>query len=220
MISRKQYLRLTIVLLIPLMLLGGWLVVYEKILPLNNVIYCRESDSEITCNSILVTKVEANKALHQNGAVRLWDARLEGGFNHTVISLGQSEIKIVNGKATTLPPINGGVRKNLSLPPMAIRGNIFESCQINPIPSSETDWFSSCIGGDFIPEKFYFSDEKTRQKFQSAMILIEEQRKKNKAINVLGIGFTALVPLIVYFLISAALLLLSRVVRHVLYGRN
>lgn len=220
MISSKQYRRLTIVAVIPLLLFGWWLVENEKILPLHNLIYCQESDSAIACNSISVTKEEANNALYQNAAVRLWGAKLEGGFNHSVITLGHSEIKVVNGETVTLPPSDGGIKKFLILPPRSIQGNMFASCEISPYANSDKNWGYSCIGGDLVPDGFYFSDENTSQKFLKAKLLIEEQKKKNETMSIRGSIFTMLTPLIGYFVLSVALFLLSRIVRYVVHGRE
>ena len=220
MISSKQYRRLTVVAVIPLLLLGWWLAENEKILPLHNLIYCQESDSAITCNSISATKKEANSALYQNAAVRLWGAKLEGGFNHSVITLGHSEIKVVNGETATVPPTDGGIKKLLILPPRSIQGNMFASCEISPYANSDKNWGYSCIGGDLVPDSFYFFDESTSQKFLKAKLLIEEQKKKDEAMSIRGLIFTMSTPLIGYLVISIALFLLSRIVRYVVHGRE
>lgn len=220
MISSKQYRRLTIVAAIPLLLLGWWLVESEKILPLHHLIYCQESDSAITCNSISVTKEEANSALYQNAAVRLWGAKLENGFNHSVVTLGHSEIKVVNGETVTLPPVDGGVKKLLILPPKSVQGNIFSSCEIIPYANSDKNWGYSCIGGDMIPDSFYFSDEGISQKFLKAKLLIEQQKEQSQEMRLRGTIFTALTPLIGYLILSMALLFLSKIIRYVVHGRE
>lgn len=220
MISSKQYRRLTIVATIPLLLLGWWLVENEKILPLHHLIYCQESGSAITCNSIPVTKAEANSALYQNAAVRLWGAKLENGFNHSVVTLGHSEIKVVNGEAVTLPPVGGGAKKLLILPPRSVQGNMFASCEITPYANSDKNWSYSCIGGDIIPDGFYFSDEGISKKFLEAKLLIEQQKEQSEAMNLRGAIFTALTPFIGYLFISIALLLLRKIVRYVAHERK
>ena len=217
---KRQYYGLTVVLVIPLLLLGWWLAENEKVLPLHNVIYCQESDSDINCNSISATKSEANQALYQNAAVRLSGARLERGFNHSVVTLGRTELKFVDGEMIELPPVGGGVKKNLSLPPRSIQGKIFSYCEINPYSDSEKYWGYSCSGSGMASEGFYFEDEGTSKKFKNAKNKIEEQIKNNEAMNIYGLFATVLTPIIFYLISSLVIFLLVKIVRYVVYGSD
>lgn len=219
MISRKQYIRLTMVIIIPILLFGWWLAENEKILPLHNVIYCQESGSDISCYSVSVKKSDANIALYQNAAVRLWGARLESGFHHPIITLGHSEINFVDGKSISLPPTDGEKNKYLSLPPKSIQGNALASCEITPYAHSEKNWLYSCIGSDLEPDGFYFKDDNTSQKFNRAKNIIEEQKKNNDEMNFRGLIVTVLIPLILYFGLSLVIFLLTKIVRYVIHGR-
>ena len=220
MITKKQYFRLTIVLAIPLLALGLWLADKEVLLPRHHVINCEEFDSHISCSSMSTTKSGADKWLYRNGAVRLWEARLAGGFHHPIVTLGHSEIKFVDGKTITTPPIDGGVKKVLSLPPKSIEDNTFASCGISPFADDNKNWGYSCIGGDLIPDSFYFQDEQTNQKFQEARRLIGEQRIENEAMEIRAFFASLLTPIISYLLLSATLFLLIRIAKYVIYGRS
>jgi hypothetical protein len=220
MISKKQYARLSLVVAIPLLLLGWWLAEKELILPRHHVIYCEEFDSHIRCNSLSATKSEADDLLYRNGAVRLWGARLASGFHHPIVTLGHSEIKIIDGQTITLPPTDGGIQRVLRLPPKSIEASAFSSCEISPFADDTKSWGYSCIGGDLIPDSFYFQDEQTNQKFQAARKLIGEQRAKDEKMEVRVLFASLLTPLFFYFLFSAALFLLMKVVKYVIYGRK
>lgn len=220
MITRKQYIRLTIVLAIPLLGLGWWIAHEEVILPRHHVIYCEEFDSHIACYSISATEIEANTGLHKNGAVRLWGARLAGGFHHPIITLGHSEIKLVDGRTITLPPTDGGVEKFLSLPPKSIEDSLFSSCEISPFANDLKNWGYSCSGYDLIPDSFYFRDEQTNHKFQEARKLIGELRTEGEKLEIRAIFFSFLAPILFYFLLSLALFLLIKVTKYVIYGRD
>lgn len=151
MINKKQYIRLTIVLVIPLLVLGWWLADKEILLPRHHVIYCKEFDSHITCNSISVTKREADNWLYRNGAVRLRGARLASGFHHPIVTLGYSEIKFIDGKKVTFPFIGGGIKEILNLPPRPIEDHSFASCEISSFADDIKNWSYSCTGGDSVP---------------------------------------------------------------------
>lgn len=220
MISKKQYLRLTLVLALPLLVFGLWLAENEEILPSPNVIYCREFDSNITCNSLSVSKNDANKMLYQNSAVRLWGAVLEGGFNHSVITLGNSEIKFIDGKPVRLPPVGGGVKKILSFAPKSTQKNIFSSCEIYPDAVGDNNWGHSCTGEGPSPGGFYFADEKTSQKFKTVKDTINEQRKNNETMRIRGIFVTTLLPLTFYLFVSLVIFILVKISRYIVYGRT
>lgn len=220
MINKKQYTRLTIVLVIPLLALGWWLADEEVLLPRHHVIFCEEFDSHITCNSISSTKSETHKLLYQNGAVRLWGAHLAGGFHHPVVTLGHSEIKFVDGKTITLPPSDGGIKNILNLPPRSIKNRSFASCEISPFADDIKNWGYSCSGNDLIPDSFYFQDEQTNNKFQEARKLIGEQRTKDEKTEIIALFASFLAPITFYLLLSAVLFLLMKVVKYVICGRK
>lgn len=220
MINKKQYIRLTIVLVTPLLAFGWWLATEEILIPRHHVIYCEEFDSHITCSSDSATKSGADNLLYRNAAVRLWGARLSGGFRHPVVTLGHSEIKFVDGKTITFPPTHSGIKKFLTLPPKSIESNTFASCEISPFADDTKNWGYSCIGGDLIPDSFYFQDEQTNHKFQGAIKLIGELRKKNEKIEIRAIFSSFLAPVLFYFLLSLALFLLIKITKYVIYGRN
>lgn len=220
MINKKQYTRLTIVLVIPLLAFGWWLADEEVLLPRHHVINCEVFDSHISCYSFSATKNTADNWLHRNGAVRLWGARLAGGFHHPIVTLGHSEIKFVDGKTITLPPTDGGIKKFLNLPPRSIEDRSFASCEISPKLDDIKNWGYSCIGGDLIPDSFYFQDEQTNYKFQEAIKLIGDQRTKDEKMEIRAIFASFLAPIISYFLLSASLFFLIKIVKYVIYGRK
>lgn len=217
MISKKQYLRLSIVLAIPLLLLGWWLAEKEAILPRHHIIYCEEFTSHISCSSSSATKIQRDNWLFRNGAVQLWGALLAGGFNHPIITVGHSEVTASNGNTTTLLPKDGGIKMVLSLP---IERSAFAYCEVSPFADDPNKWGYSCSGGELIPDSFHFQNEETNHKFQEARKLIGEQRAKNETMEVRALFATILLPLIAYFLLSASLLVLAKITRYVIYGRH
>lgn len=209
MIHKRQYIRLTIVLLIPLLALGWWLASEEVLLPRHHVIFCEEFSSRITCNSVEVRKDEADNLLRSYGAVRLWGARL-GGFHHPIVSLGLSEI----------PPVDRGINKTLTLPPRSIKDNPFASCEIFPVADTISVWSYSCMGGDWDGDRFYFQDEQTDNKFREAVKLIDEESAKNEKLKTKALSFSLLAPFIIYFLLSLSFFLLIKIFKYVIYGHK
>lgn len=130
------------------------------------------------------------------------------------------EIKVVDGKTITLPPIDGGIKKFLTLPPKSIESSTFASCEISPFADDTKNWGYSCIGGGLIPDSFYFQDEQTNHKFQEARKLIGELRTKNEKLEIRAIFASFLAPILFYFLLSLALFLLIKITKYVIYGRN
>ncbi|WP_367067047.1 hypothetical protein [Oryzisolibacter sp. LB2S] len=220
MINKKQYIRLTIVLVIPLLAFGWWLADEEVLLSRHHVINCEEFDSHISCHSFSVTKNTADNWLHRNGAVTLWGARLAGGFHHPIVTLGHSEIKFVDGKTITLPPTDGGIKKFLNLPPRSIEDHPFASCEISPFADDIKNWGYSCSGHDFIPDGFYFQDEQTNHKFQEARKLIGKLRASNENMQIRAFLASFLAPIISYILLSVSLFLIMKIVKYVVYGRK
>jgi hypothetical protein len=228
MITKKQYIRLTIVLSIPLLALGSWLAANKIIFSSHSVILCDEFDSHISCFSISATEESANNLLYENDAVRLWGARLEGGFHHPVVIRGHSEIKSIDGEAQA-PPVDGG-RKILSLPPKSI-GNrvsiwnrVFSSCEIAPLLDDDKNWGYSCRGDvgdpDFSPDNFYFQSEDTNKKFQEAIKIIAKHRLENESMEIRALIASLLTPIVSYLLLSAVIFLLVKTSKYVIYGRR
>lgn len=220
MINKKQYIRLTIVLVIPLLAFGWWLADEEVLLPRHHVINCEEFDSHISCYSFSATKNTADNWLHRNGAVTLWGARLSGGFHHPIVTLGHGEIKYVDGKTIRLPPTDGGIKKFLNLPPRSIEDRSSASCEISPFADNIKNWGYWCFGYDFIPDSFYFQDEQTNHKFQEARKLIGELRTSDENMEIRAIFISFLTPIISYLLLSASLFFLIKIVKYVIYGRK
>ena len=129
-------------------------------------------------------------------------------------------MKYVDGKMITHPPTDGGIKKFLSLPLRSIEDSAFASCEISPKFADNINWGYSCIGGDLIPDSFYFQDEQTNHKFQEARKLIGEQRTKDEKLEIRALFASFLTPIIFYFLLSASLFLLIKIAKYVIYGRK
>lgn len=212
MINKSQYIRLTIVLLAPLLILGWWLAHKEIILPHHHVIQCEEFDSHISCFSFPTTK--NGQTRHNSDSVRLWQASLVSGFNHPIITLGHTYATYVPGKGLkSLPPVGGGILKTVRLPPASF-------CRISPISGTKDEWGYQCAGPEIAPESFKFADEETNIKFKNAINQIENEMEENEGIQIRAYIASVLMPLIFYFLVSMVVFFAIKLVRYVINGRQ
>lgn len=233
MIDKKQYNRLTIVMALPLLALGWWLTENESIFPRHRAITCIEYKQNITCRSHFSTDSEARNNIYRYGAVGLRNARLQGGFNHPVVSL--SDVWSFKGDFIYTPPTDDvqwhsnpplnaeGTLKVLSLPPRFPVYDPLSHCRIDKHRDGNERWSYSCTGAAtsfYNSGVFKFQDELTRKKFEIAEKSIRKEHIKNKKIQSAAHITSVLVPFTLYFLLSVSALLLRRVTRWVIHGRK
>lgn len=216
MINKSQYKRLTMILLIPLLGVGGWLAEKEIISPVGHTIICTELKSNIDCFSSSLRKGEVQSLLHQYSPVIMSSALIMSGFSHPVVTVGNSKIKYINGETVVTDPIGGEVKKTLRLPPEELAGNLYSSCRIYSVSGSNKNWMYSCAGG--YGETFYFQEEKTNKKFREARKEIEEQRRSNEKKEIMLYISAVLSPIFIYIMLSFVFVFLVKIVRFVIHG--
>lgn len=207
MITRKQYARLTIILLAPLIFVGIWLAGEEKILPWSNIISCVERDLIISCDSKIASQKSQREYLHRSGATRLQGADYIGSLDYFV----------------TTSPFDGDVvtkkHENVKLGSFLTSQkwvyNTENSCEISYFDENKK-WLYYCgsVGG-----YFEFDDNNIDRKFKEALGEIKTIRETRKLHKWIYVSASIMIPLILYFLISALLLFFSCIARFVIYGR-
>lgn len=227
MITKQQYIRLTLVLAIPFSFLGYWLAEDEVILPRHHIIYCQENEEVITCNTIQAT---LNQILEHNqgySVVTLSGAELRSGrdgFNHPVTILGGSQIIDADREVFYNPP-NTGIAMDLWLPSFGYAGQIYADlseahCNIRPINYPDVSWGYSCSGRKLVNGHFHFRNETTNQKFQEGIKTIESIEAKNSTQAIMVLVASFFTPFVAYFMFSLALFLLIKIGRYVIYGQK
>lgn len=217
--TKKQYFRLSMVLFIPLLILGWWLSEKEFMISHHHLINCEEFESHISCVTVDGTKEEKTSWMFGNGSVTLLrSARLTFGLHHPVITVNVPEPRFVD--YYVLSPAGGGVQKTLSLPPridLNYAEWAFMSCNIEPMPNSATDWVYRCFKGE--PEAFRFADESTNQKYRQAVSAIKDQMQRNDSMAFRAQLASVLAPLFFYGLLSLSFLVLAKLSRFIINGR-
>lgn len=218
MIRRIQYIRLTIVLLIPLLILGWWLAYDEVLFKNNYLVSCQEFNSYITCNSSAIKKNDDMDLLYRNGTIKLHGAKLIHGFEHPVILTELEETKKINGNDFELLPTNPRHVTMLKLPPNFMNRSNLLSCEISEIESKQNNWTYLCSGDRNIIGFFKFLENDTNKKFKDSILLIEQQRTENKNRAILTMSISTLLPVLFYALLSTILFCLIKIFRYVIYG--
>ena len=216
--NKKQYVRLSLVLLLPLLLLGLYLTEEDFLIPHHHYFLCDESETSVTCSSMNVSSKTMTAMTHSAGAVTLLgSARLDKGFHHPVMV---TKTQTLYGTDNEINPPTGGVKKMLNLP---LRGSSLEeemlmSCRIYPMRESDRDWIYECLSQE--PESFRFIDDRTNKKFRQAVEVLRNQTEQNKILALRNQILSVLLPLFGYLLLSLLIALLAKVSRFVIHGRQ
>lgn len=217
--NKKQYVRLSLVLLVPLLLLGWWLSEKEIIISHHHFFNCEEFDTHISCATVGGTKEDMRSWTSQDGAVTLSRvAHLSRGMRHPIVTVSVSAPIFVG--YDVVAPATGGVRKMLSLPPR-VKNEVdlaFMSCNIEPMPDSETSWAYRCFKGE--PEAFQFEDESTNQKFRQAVAAIKNQASQNANMALRARIASFLTPVFAYACLSLLVFVLAKLTKFVIHGRR
>lgn len=219
MIARKQYFRLTVLLLAPLLLLGLWLA-EEGNLPINQVIYCNAEAANPYCYSINTSKKGQRSSFLPDGRVAIGGSAggiLENGFMYRVKGVEHPTHSSASSHGS-FSTIDGKNSLFLKLPRKTTGTYMANSCVIHLSPERDGSWLYQCDDGD--TGRFFFAQREVDEKFLKLhndvahLKELRESRHKMLAIMVL------LLPLACYFLLSLAYLCLRRLARFVINGKK
>lgn len=217
--TQNKYIRLSLVLLVPLLITGWWLSEKEVIIPHHYFFSCGEFDSHISCAAIVEKEGQIISRIKTNGAVTLSRvALLERGLHHHIVTVNVSTPLFVGHNV--VGPANGGARKMLSLPPPVTNeiNSVFMSCNIEPMPDSEKNWVYACFKGE--PEAFKFADESANRLFRQAVADINRQAPKYEDMAIRARLVSFFLPLFSYAIISLLFIALAKLSKFVVHGRK
>lgn len=220
MITKPQFKRLTLVLAIPLLLLGWWLAENEVIFETNYIIDCEEFDTHFNCVGFQSTQKSKNEFFANSGGVFIrGSARLRNGFNHPVVTLGINQTEYKDGALQVTGTIGAGISKNLN-----INRNIGANysgngpCWLSPYAGSDTNWNMLCVRE--LSDGFTFQNPATAKKFREMFDEVKREEEKLDGYKVRAYAIQILVPILVYILLSITLLITWKIIRYVINGKQ
>jgi hypothetical protein len=163
--TKAQYKRFFLIVLIPLLGLGWWVADSEILFPHHQMISCEESEEQFTCTSMQTTKKEKSLFDYQNGGVFLgWNgARLSQGFHARIVTTtGISEMELKDGVFQQKRIRGAGIDKIVSINRHV--GAEFRNggpCTLGNRADDPNHWYLSCLEEG----NFRFFDEKMNEKF-------------------------------------------------------
>ena len=208
--TKPQYKRLFLLLLLPLLGLGWWIADGEFLLAHHQMISCEESAEQFICTSIQTTKNEKSMSEFQNGGVLLWNgARLSEGIQARIVTTGIPEMEYRDG-AFHQKSIKGvGINKIVSINRHMgadFRGGI--PCKLSPHADDANHWNLSCL----VEGNFRFVDEKIKSKFLGLNGAVELEKRKLSSTLRNAYVFSLLVPLAFFLMCSGLIYFLVKLV--------
>lgn len=220
MINKQQFKRLTLVMTIPLLLLGWLLAEYEVVFKTNYTIDCEEFDTHFTCIGFQMSSKDKNEYFTNSGGIRVRNsARLTNGFNHPVVTLGINETEYKDGALQVIGIIGAGISKNL-----IINRNIGANysgngpCWLSPYANSDTNWAISCVRDS--PSDFTFQNSATAKKFSEMFENVKREEEKFDGYKFRLYAIQILIPLLSYILLTALLFTISKIIGYVIHGKK
>lgn len=214
--TKVQYKRLLLLLLLPLLGLGWWIADGEVLFSHHQMISCEELEAHFICTSLQTTQDEKFMSEYQNGGVFLWNgARLSEGVHARIMTTGIPEMEYGDG-AFHQKRINGaGIDKIVKINRHI--GASFRDggpCRLSRYADDANHWNLSCLAeGDF-----RFFDEKMRKKFLSLNEAVELEKRRLSSTLRNAYFFSLLIPLVTFLLCSGLIYFFVRLVSFVRYG--
>jgi hypothetical protein len=209
--TKQQFKRLTIILLLPLLALGGWLAHEEYLFPSNHLTVCDLKRAQLFCSTRHVTSYSRDSQLYGHGQTHLWVALLSGGFRHQVIEFPGIESSYTAGGVTI--PVSG-VRTFFDYS-WKEDSSIF-ACKLSTEHGTQDRWMIMCEGKT--PRTFAFVDDKINLAYRAALPTIQEQNRDYELRDKFLTAASVVTPLMLYCLLVPAFFLVRWVGRYVVHG--
>lgn len=220
MINKQQFKRLTLVIAIPLLILGWWLAENEAILKTDYIIDCEEYDTHFSCVGFQSTRENKNEFFTNSGGIRVGgSARLNNGFNHPVVTLGVNEMEIKDGAMQVKRTIGAGISKNLIIDRNVganYSGN--GSCWLSLYAGDNPNWNIWCVRESL--GAFTFQNSATAKKFKEMFEKVRHEEEKFDGYKIRAYVIQILIPFLTYILLSVLLFSASKTIRYVINGKK
>jgi hypothetical protein len=213
--SKKQYLRLTLVLLIPLLAMGLWFVRSDVILPNHYKLFsCGYLLGEFRCSGRL-TKVKGGSYIYSNGTF------INNAYLYPLVPASIIAWDIPSPSTNRFDGEVESSQKNVR--EMLLTDDMYpkpkdsiEKCILDKLDGNKGEWRYYCTASHSFD--FKFKDDVVNDEY---LKLFDLSKDTNDRLNreIFDNKVTSFfVPIVVYFLISLALFLLIKIVRFVSTG--
>ncbi|WP_297651483.1 hypothetical protein [Hydrogenophaga sp.] len=212
--TKQQFKRLTIVLLLPLLALGAWLGAKDVLWDSRFTTLCTEHAEFFVCSSTEgVSEARALSDL-EGSVLRFGSARLPGGLRHDVTITEQLAARVVDGEEKMVNVAEDGIKRRL-VAPTGILGDrqTGQHCSIDKHYTKEGRWWVTCNGGATL--MFAFDNPKDAKKFDD---LVEIERAESMRVSTAGSvrrAVATVLPLAAYFALALGCWILIRLARYV-----
>lgn len=199
MLAKSMFLRLCLVLAIPLFSLGWWVAENEVVLPHHSTITCIEQAEEFLCISETWDGKNANNVRHQVPITFGRDVFLPDGFSHKIIP---HEFPSDGGIAKD--QMKRGEEQLLSLPLQKVRGrsepDFLRYCDVRPFAFVPDLWEYKCH--DEREGVFDFADKQAKQKFINLQARVDVLSKQAREFEILAKTISVLAPFAAFLVLS------------------
>ncbi len=212
--TKQQFKRLTIVLILPLLALGAWLGAKDVLWESRFTTICTEHAEFFVCSSTEGVS-EAMALSRLEGTVLRFDsAWLPGGLRHEVTITEQLATRVVDGEERTVNVAKDGIKRRL-VAPTGLLGDrqTGQHCSIAKHYVREGRWWVICNGGATL--EFAFNDPTDARKFDA---LVEIERTEANRVSTAGSlrrAVATVLPLAAYFALALSCWILIRLARYV-----
>lgn len=214
----RRFARLSAVLLLPLLGLGVWLADEEAVFRQTTWVECNDAEVSFNCVSVLTTRSDSLDRYSRGGGVFVLGARLDAGFDHSVVVYDGADSKYSEGVGYEVTPLGSGVRKRLQIDRNV--GADYDGkgpCNLRPYAGNDGVWSLSC--GQW-GSTLKFQEEEDSKKFAELAHVVKEINRRARSNSQTAYVASVVLPVAVFLVLSGALFLLMRTARFVWFGRE
>lgn len=204
-ITKQIYKRLTIVLAIPLLLLGTYLA-ENKLFQDTDMLQCNDSGGFFSC-------YPTSPDVPKYSGLFINSVRIFGGMSEDIVTNGENVMGFRNGKMEEIEVRNKDIHKRLTVAKNRDDGY----CTLSQYANNADLWAVTCVPQG-MTEVFHFADKNVAEKYKKLFIQTQAESEKRHNSNKIGFVFAVLTPLLTYLALSLAILLLMKIVRYVIHG--
>lgn len=203
-INKQIYKRLTIVLAIPLLLLGTYFA-ENKLFQDTEMLVCND---DFACFKA-IPLMSSYSGLFMNGV------KIPNGINEEIVTSGERIMGFKNGEAVELEVRNKDIKKRLT----AGKNQDDGYCTLAQYANQEDNWNLSCVPNG-MHENFKFINVEVAQKYKKLSEITRQEADKRNNQNKIGFVLAVATPLAIYLALSLIMFFLAKIVRYVIYGNG
>lgn len=216
--NRRQFFRLFLVVLLPLVGLGFWLAEDEVVFSQHKWIECRDEGARFGCIPLTVTSRGYIDLQGRAGGVFVSGARLSNGFDEEVVVYSGFESSYSERDGHRAKPTGIGTKKRFQIERTVGADYSGEGhCRIGQIAGNDQLWTLNCGRGTMT---FQFDEEPVSAKFAELAKTIRDIQGRSRTIGRYAYAASVLLPMVAFLALSAIAWLLVMAARFVRYGRG